>query len=85
MLTLGCYEYWEGDDYCDDGCNNAANNFDGGDCCGSDVDTTWCTQCQCLEGGSGGSEGDQNIFCYSFMHNIVPKSLFSYSYLSVYL
>ena len=24
---------WIGDDYCDDGNNNAACNFDGGDCC----------------------------------------------------
>ena len=38
-----------GDGYCDDGNNNQECNFDGGDCCGSDVDTTYCTECQCLE------------------------------------
>ena len=26
---------WIGDNYCDDGNNNAACNFDGGDCCGN--------------------------------------------------
>ena len=44
---LGSY----GDGYCDDFNNNEACFFDAGDCCGSNVNTAWCTVCQCLEGG----------------------------------
>ena len=28
-------------------------NFDGGDCCGPNVNTVYCTQCQCLTGDDG--------------------------------
>ena len=37
-----------GDWYCDDQNNNEGCLFDGGDCCGPSVDTTYCSQCQCL-------------------------------------
>ena len=40
---------WQGDNSCDDENNNANCNYDGGDCCGENVDTSWCTQCQCLD------------------------------------
>ena len=40
---------WQGDNYCDDGNNNAECAFDGGDCCGNNVNTTYCTLCQCLD------------------------------------
>ena len=40
-------------DPCDDICNNEENGFDGGDCCGDDVSTIWCTECECLEGSEG--------------------------------
>jgi len=40
---------WKGDDFCDDENNNAACEYDGGDCCGGDVDTTYCKQCECLD------------------------------------
>merc|ERR1711981_279627 len=52
-----CHASWVGDGFCDDGCNTAANKFDGGDCCGSNVNTQWCSKCQCLQGGSGGGSG----------------------------
>ena len=29
--------------------NNAECNYDGGDCCGANVDTTYCDDCQCLD------------------------------------
>ena len=47
---------WHADGYCDDVNNIEACLFDGGDCCGSNVDTTYCVECRCLEGGgdSGG-------------------------------
>ena len=44
-----CYQNWIGDDYCDDINNNVDCNFDGGDCCGSNVNTQYCTECLCLE------------------------------------
>ena len=31
-----------GDNYCDDGANNLDCNFDGGDCCGPNVNTAYC-------------------------------------------
>ena len=40
---------WVGDGYCDDYTNIEGCNFDGGDCCGSNVNTDWCTECICLE------------------------------------
>ena len=44
-----CVESWIGDNFCDDMNNNAACQFDGGDCCGDNVDTTYCTACECLD------------------------------------
>ena len=44
-----CDQGWIGDAYCDDINNNVGCNFDGGDCCGANVNTEWCTECLCLE------------------------------------
>merc|ERR1711981_517275 len=46
-----CPTSYVGDNYCDDQCNNEENNFDGGDCCGDDVNEQYCSVCECLEGG----------------------------------
>ena len=40
---------WHGDTICDDENNNEACFFDGGDCCGSDVNTQYCSECLCYE------------------------------------
>merc|ERR1711997_157653 len=53
---------WANDKWCDDENNNAACKFDGGACCGANVDKTYCTKCQCLQGGSGGG-GSANKEC----------------------
>ena len=45
----GCNQGWIADGYCDDINNNLACTYDGGDCCGSNVNTQFCTECQCLE------------------------------------
>ena len=37
------------DGYCDDENNNEGCGWDGKDCCGTDVDTTYCTNCACLD------------------------------------
>ena len=37
-----------GNGFCNDETNNAACNFDGGDCCGCDVNQEHCSKCKCL-------------------------------------
>ena len=38
-----------GNGYCDDATNNEECHFDLGDCCGSNVNTQYCTECICFE------------------------------------
>ena len=38
---------------CDDENNNAACNFDDGACCGDNVSTEYCTDCECLDPNFG--------------------------------
>ena len=40
---------WKGDGICDDENNHEGCEYDGGDCCGSNVDTNWCNKCLCLD------------------------------------
>ena len=52
LSITGCSnQNWHADGYCDDVNNNEACFFDGGDCCGSNVNTDWCDECLCLEWG----------------------------------
>ena len=44
-----CNQGWIADGYCDDVNNNLACTYDGGDCCGSNVDTEYCDECICYE------------------------------------
>ena len=54
--SLGCVDPdYKGDGGCDDQNNNAGCEYDGGDCCGNDVVTTFCTECQCLDPDNGGT------------------------------
>jgi len=46
---------WRGDNYCDDGNNNEGCDYDGGDCCGSNVNKTYCQNCECLDPKNGGT------------------------------
>ena len=41
--------HYIGDLYCDDENNNEGCNFDGGDCCGPNIDTQYCLECICIE------------------------------------
>ena len=43
------YPTWKGDGFCDDENNNCGCNWDGGDCCGKDVNTSYCEECACLD------------------------------------
>ena len=45
-----------GDNYCDDENNNEACGWDGGDCCGDNVNTQFCSACECLD-PNGGDDG----------------------------
>ena len=51
--SIGCsvpsYQIWVGDGYCDDDTNTAECQWDGGDCCGPDVYTYYCSVCACHE------------------------------------
>ena len=38
----------KGDSYCNDENNNCGCEWDGGDCCGDNVVTTYCSACECL-------------------------------------
>ena len=40
---------WKGDGPCDDGNNNCGCEWDGGDCCGDNVNTDYCSACECLD------------------------------------
>ena len=60
-VTLGfdsmincCYEIchqaqWIGDKICDDDNNYETCGWDGGDCCGGNVNDEYCTLCECLD------------------------------------
>ena len=48
---IGCVSSnpsWIGDGYCDDETNNASCHFDGGDCCGVNVNTQYCNECMLI-------------------------------------
>jgi len=40
---------WFNDTYCDDDNNNEECGWDGGDCCGDDIKTDYCNDCDCLD------------------------------------
>ena len=40
---------WKSDGFCDDANNNCGCEWDGGDCCGSNVNTNYCSACECLD------------------------------------
>ena len=48
-ITSTCFSTFIADGFCDDECNFIQHNFDGGDCCGPNVNTFVCTLCECKE------------------------------------
>jgi len=55
----GCVvPHWKGDNLCDDENNNEGCDWDGGDCCGPDVKTTYCSKCECLDPAWGPCHSD---------------------------
>ena len=60
------YSDYIGNGYCEDGNNKAECNFDGGDCCGSCVNTEFCIECLCLSeqnSSTGGQIFIGNGYC----------------------
>ena len=51
LYSTGCTSNpsWIEDGYCDDGTNNQECHFDGGDCCGYNINIHYCTECICFE------------------------------------
>ena len=43
------YPEFVGDNYCDDPNNNEECDWDGGDCCGNNVNSNFCSVCECLD------------------------------------
>merc|ERR1719384_2892616 len=54
---------WKGDNYCDDENNNEGCDFDGGDCCGDNVQTQYCSACECLEPECGSPQWKGDNYC----------------------
>ena len=48
-LTHCGFPMYKGDGYCDDPNNNCGCDWDGGDCCGDNVRTLFCSICKCLD------------------------------------
>ena len=58
LLLVPCqFPEFKGDGLCDDGNNHEGCEYDGGDCCGSNVYTDFCSECQCLDPNHEGKRG----------------------------
>ena len=64
------------DGYCNDENNNAGCGFDGGDCCGPDVKTAYCSECQCL-GENITSKAAPGPFCSCSVKGVLDCKLFA--------
>ena len=40
---------YKGDNICDDENNNKGCHYDGGDCCGNNLNTQYCSVCKCKD------------------------------------
>ena len=47
-ISTCLHENLVGDGYCDDEANNLICDYDGGDCCSSEINTLFCNECQCI-------------------------------------
>ena len=54
--------------------NNAGCGFDGGDCCGPDVKTTYCSECECL-GENITSKAAPGPFCSCSVEGVLDCKL----------
>ena len=65
---------WIGDGWCEDENNNAGCGFDGGDCCGPDVKTAYCSDCECL-GENINSKAAPGPFCSCSVEGVLDCKL----------
>ena len=63
-----------GDGWCEDENNNAGCGFDGGDCCGPDVKTAYCSDCECL-GENITSKAAPGPFCSCSLDGVLDCKL----------
>ena len=62
-----------GNSYCNDEANTAECNYDGGDCCGSCINSEYCTECICLGGVIGNGIRNAKVgdaFCNDETNNV---------------
>ena len=69
--------HYIGDGWCDDENNNDGCGFDGGDCCGPDVKTAYCSECECL-GENITSTASPGPFCSCSMEDTIGCELLIY-------
>jgi len=53
---------YKGDGYCDDSNNVCGCDWDGGDCCGSKVNTKYCDDCLCRDSTKSGAKSCYRLF-----------------------
>ena len=58
---VSCQQSWIGDNVCDDENNFEGCQWDGGDCCGSNVNTDYCSSCECLDPDAAVSRKKRNV------------------------
>jgi hypothetical protein len=77
LFLKGCIDpdYYE-DGFCDDHNNYEACFFDGGDCCGSNVNTIFCTECECLDPNNGNTDALSKKTLKSVLFEYSQKSYF---------
>ena len=68
-LGNGMANSFIGNGYCDDGFNHAECMFDGLDCCGPNVNTDYCTLCECIEGSCLTQGWIANGYCDDINNN----------------
>ena len=69
--------HYIGDGWCDDENNNNGCGFDGGDCCGPDVKTAYCSECECL-GENITSTPSPGPFCSCSVEDTIGCELLIY-------
>ena len=74
---LSPYPQYIGDGWCFDENNNAGCGFDGGDCCGQDVKTAYCSECKCL-GKNITSKAAPGPFCSCSVEGVIDCELLIY-------
>ena len=66
------YRQYIGNGWCVDENNNAGCGYDGGDCCGPNVRTQYCIECQCLEENMI-SKASPGPFCACSIDHVKPS------------